>query len=37
MHELMVPGAIGVECYHTFNNSEDIIINLKAKVDLENR
>ena len=38
MNEMMIPIVIGPENnYNTFNNSEDIIINLKATVDLENR
>lgn len=36
MHELLVPTITGVEHYNTYNNnSEDIIINLKATGGLD--
>ena len=35
MNELLVPIITGVERYNTYNNSEDIIINLKATGGLD--
>jgi hypothetical protein len=35
MNELLVPVITGVERYNTYNNSEDIIINLKATGGLD--